>query len=272
MENVLHALRTMPLAEAAALLLADNAAIFALVIAVGHLFARRYEERRVGLAPPPVRRAELALAVSNVFFNTAVTVLGLYLWRTGVIRFRADAGWRALLDVFVLLAVMDLSMYLLHRLAHTRLLFPVMHRTHHRFERVRPLTLFALSPVENLGFGMLWLLVISLYEASWVGMSAYLVVNVVFGAVGHLGVEPLPDSWPRARGLRQLTTSTFHAQHHQDLGHNYGFYTLVWDRLFGTLSPRYEVDFGRTPADALTSPGEGATGSADGQRGLGLVG
>ena len=32
------------------------------------------------------------------------------------------------------------------------------------------MTLFALNPFENLGFGLLWLAVISVYPASWLGM------------------------------------------------------------------------------------------------------
>jgi hypothetical protein len=34
---------------------------------------------------------------------------------------------------------------------------------------------------------------------------------------------------------------------HQDITHNYGFYTLIWDRLFGTLRPDYRESFGRIP-------------------------
>jgi sterol desaturase/sphingolipid hydroxylase (fatty acid hydroxylase superfamily) len=54
----------------------------------------------------------------------------------------------------------------------------------------------------------------------------------------------------RAPLVKYLSTSTFHAQHHQNLKYNFGFYTLVWDHLFGTLSPRYEEDFGRVPVAA----------------------
>jgi len=39
-----------------------------------------------------------------------------------------------------------------------------------------------------------------------------------------------------------------------DRFHNFGFYLLVWDRLFGTLSPDYLADFsqatGAVPATA----------------------
>ncbi len=154
----------------------------------------------------------------------------------------------------MLVLLMDAAMYALHRAAHMSLLFPIMHRVHHRYERVRPLTLFLLSPIENLGFGMLWLGVIVFYQPSWLGMSIYLAINVAFGTIGHLGVEPLPDGWKRWPLVNYLATSTFHAQHHQALEHNYGFYTLIWDKLFGTLSPRYEKDFGRVAIRAEPVP------------------
>ena len=39
--------------------------------------------------------------------------------------------------------------------------------------------------------------------------------------------------------FKYLGTSTFHAEHHEHLNYNYGFYTLIWDKLFGTLDPEY---------------------------------
>jgi len=203
--------------------------------------------------PDPVDRLEITLAITALILNTLVTFLGLILWRAGVIRFRTDTGLRALLDVPILLLIMDCAMYVLHRFAHSRYLFSIMHRTHHRYERVRPLTLFALSPVENLGFGFLWLIVIAVYPASWIGMSAYLAINVAFGAIGHLSVEPFPDRWKNWPILNYISTSSFHAQHHNDLNYNFGFYTLLWDRLFGTLSPRYKTEFGRLPSSAKSA-------------------
>ena len=90
-------------------------------------------------------------------------------------------------------------------------------------------------------------------------MSINLALNTAFGAIGHLGVEPLPDGWVRAPILRWIATSTFHARHHGDPRSNFGFYTLVWDRLFGTLSSTYERDFGAIPAPLVDDarPGRG---------------
>lgn len=245
MDWVIQWLRTASWPEAGAVFLVENVAIFAGVIVLGGWLVRRFRGRPVSEPPEPVTRTEIAVATTNVLLNTAVTLAGWQLWKLGVIRFREDMGVWAIVDVFVLLLVMDALMYWLHRIAHLPPLFALVHELHHRYDRVRPLTLFALNPLENLAFGSLWLAVVTVYPASWMGMSTYLALNVAFGAVGHLGVEPVPDELARRPLLRHVAGSSFHAQHHQDVAHNFGFYTLVWDRLFGTLRPDYARVYGR---------------------------
>jgi Delta7-sterol 5-desaturase len=250
-DAILQTLRTMPLGLAAVLLLAENLVLFGLALGAGTLLRRRFEHRRVAPPPPPLGALEIGCAAATVLLNTAVTLAGLLLWREGLIRFRTDAGLWAALDVLALLLVMDAAMYALHRVAHLAWLYPLLHRTHHRYERPRPLTLFVLNPAETLSFGGLWLVVIAAHDFSWLGMSVYLALNLAFGTIGHLGVEPLPERWTRLPLLRHLTGGTFHARHHQDVAHNFGFYTTLWDRLFGTLTPRYDEEFGRLPAAAV---------------------
>ena len=46
-----------------------------------------------------------------------------------------------------------------------------------------------------------------------------------------------------AMDLAMYVLHSFHAQHHAEPTHNFGFYTLLWDRLFGTLHPEYEARF-----------------------------
>jgi lathosterol oxidase len=247
METIIHWLQDAPLWQAVLALLAENVLILIVALAFGHWLVRRCETRRVALLAPPLQRLEVVITISTVLLNTVVTLVGLFLWRWGIIRFRLDVGLWAWLDVVILLLVMDFAMYVLHRVAHHPWLFPLLHRMHHDYDRPRPLTLFILNPAENLSFGLLWLAVIAVYPASWLGMSVYLVLNVLFGTVGHLGVEPLPRWWGRVPLLRYLCGATFHARHHQDLAYNFGFYTLIWDRLFGTLRPDYWESFGQLP-------------------------
>ena len=80
------------------------------------------------------------------------------------------------------------------------------------------------------------------------GAGANARVSIGSGIVGHLGVEPLPDWWTRVPLVRSVTGGSFHARHHQDVTCNYGFYTLIWDRLFGSLRSDYWTSFGKVPA------------------------
>ncbi len=244
-ERIVNWLRNASWAEALFVFLVENLAILLLVVVLGGWVAARYRSRRVSLPPKSLSLTEVAVVLANVLLNTMTTVAGLWLWRNGFISFRSDIGLFAFADVLVLLLTMDLLMYLLHRIAHSRALYFLIHQFHHRYDRPRPLTLFALNPVENLAFGGLWLAFISIYNASWLGISIYLALNILFGAIGHLGVEPFPQRWAGNAVLRNLAGGSFHAQHHQDIRHNFGFYTLIWDRLLGTLRSDYERNYGK---------------------------
>ncbi len=238
MDTFLTFLRGAPLWLLALLALAENTAILLGTVGIGGWLARRFGDRPVvgSDAVPPVDATQVMLAASTVFLNSLVTFLGLLLWRSGSIRIRVDAGVAAtLLDFLLLVFVMDVCMYVLHRVAHFPPFFRMIHRTHHNYDSPRPLTLFVLNPLEALSFGLLWLALLCCYDATWLGMSLYLAFNVLFGLVGHVGVEPLPDSWKRLPLLRYVSTSSFHAGHHRDEGYNFGFYTLIWDRMFGAL-------------------------------------
>ncbi|MES2788663.1 MAG: sterol desaturase family protein [Planctomycetota bacterium] len=246
-DSLINWLQNASWLEASAVFFAENLLILILVVLGGEWLVRRYQSRPVSETPDPITTGEIAVALGNVLLNTATTLAGWQLWRYKIIQFRTDVGWGAAADVLALLLIMDLLMYWLHRLAHTPILYRWIHGLHHRYERVRPITLFALNPVENLGFGLLWLAVVCVYPASWLGMSIYMVLNVVCGAIGHLGVEPVPVEWARQSVVSQIAGSSFHAQHHQDANHNFGFYTLLWDRLFGTLRVDYAQKYGRPP-------------------------
>lgn len=245
MNAILDQFAAMSLPEASAWALLENVVLFALSLAIGHLLVWKFANRPVVPTPSPVSQHEIALAASCVLLNTVVTIAGWWLWQKGVIVIRRDTGAFAWLDVLILLLVMDFAMYVFHRVAHLPPIYRLVHTTHHRYDHPRPLDLFVLSPPEVLGFGGLWLFVICVYHASWLGMSVYLALNLAFGTFGHLGVEPFPRRWMQWPLLRAIGSSTFHAGHHLEGNRNFGFYTIFWDRLFGTLDPGYETRFGQ---------------------------
>lgn len=236
--SILSTVQDLTLGEAIVVSIGVNVVMFVSSIVLGAAVVRGFRDRRISPAPAPLTTTEITLSAGCVALNSLVMVAGIVLYQRGSIVVIADAPWwRVLVDVAVFFFVMDAAMYVLHRIAHVSWIYPWVHRTHHRFENPRPLTLFVLNPFEVLSFGALWVGLLMFYSSSLLGIVIYLTINLAFGMVGHLGVEPLPrrvtEGWAGWFG-----TSTFHAGHHADPEHNYGFYTLIWDRVFGTLGHR----------------------------------
>ncbi|MEU6233907.1 sterol desaturase family protein [Kitasatospora sp. NPDC047058] len=230
------------LVEVSAGALAANLGLLVVSLLGGGLLVRRYgEQRRVTPPPPPPDRREVLLAAVAVLLNSAVGVAGWLLWQAGWIRLNGGAGLPALADLLVFTLVMDGLMYGGHWLAHRRRLYRLAHELHHGYPDPRPATLFVLHPLEVLGFGGSWLAVLCVREMSAAALLAYIGVNLVFGLLGHLGVEPFPARVRRRAVFRWVALPMFHAGHHADPAVNLGFYTTVWDRLFGTIDPAYDT-------------------------------
>src|SRR5262249_49876909 len=116
MNAILDTFAQMDPGRAAFWLLVENVLLFALALAIGEILVRAFPSRMVGPAPLPVEAREVGLAISCVALNTLVTIAGWWLWRSGYIVVRRDTGWRAWFDVVALLLMMDLAMYVTHRL------------------------------------------------------------------------------------------------------------------------------------------------------------
>ena len=250
LQEILARTLQLDLGSAVAAALLVNVLLFAVMLALGELVRRTWRARPVVTTPPAITRFELVVAAVTVVLNSAVMLAGWLLFRQGILAVDGSASvLRWLRDALMLVLVMDLAMYALHRLAHHPLAFRWVHGIHHRYDQPRPLTLFVLHPLEVVGFGGLWIAVLCVVPSSLGGMLIYLTVNSVFGIFGHVGVEPMPDGLPRWPVLGWLGTSTFHARHHQAPRGNFGFYTGIWDVLFGTLDGAYRETFGRRPRE-----------------------
>ena len=54
--------------------------------------------------------------------------------------------------------------------------------------------------------------------------------------------------WNRSWATKWFITATFHDQHHKYFNFNYGGYTTIWDRICGTMRPKFEQDFAQLKA------------------------
>lgn len=229
--------------EAAVFFIAANALIFGISVFLCFGLGFVFKGKRIFDRWEPIRPVELAAALASIGLNALVSVIGWLIWKSGLITVYSGSVAEAVFHLVGMLVFMDFGMYVFHRVAHTPLIFKWMHSFHHRHETTNPISLFVLHPVEVLGFGALMIVYLILVPIEFYGLIGFLSVNVLWGTLGHSGVEPLPARVCQIPILRLIGTSTFHAEHHEHTRYNFGFYTLVWDKVFGTLDPEYDQRF-----------------------------
>lgn len=179
----------------------------------------------------PVTRSDFYLSLLTIGCNSFVMLLGAFLWKKGwIVPGQTESVIGIIAEVAVLLLLMDFLMYLFHFAAHLPLVYKVLHGKHHEHISTNFLSLFVLHPLETIGFGLMMLVILTGYDFSVISISIYLLLNLIWGTIGHLNREFFPASFDRFF----VGTTRFHNQHHLDETKNFGFYTSIWDRLFGT--------------------------------------
>lgn len=181
----------------------------------------------------PIVLADILAVISTWICNVLVFVFGAFLWKEGYLRVDfTEKGVGVLLgQVLGLILIIDLLMYCFHKLAHLRPFYTLIHQKHHQHVGVNAFSLFVLSPFEAIGFGMMLLFVLFLYPFHFLAVGIYLIINVVWGSIGHFNKvgKRVNTGW-----VTWLGTASFHNHHHLTPQVNFGFYTTVWDRLFKT--------------------------------------
>ncbi|ETZ22772.1 fatty acid hydroxylase [Pedobacter sp. V48] len=210
--------------------------IFLYLFSIGlYLFIdKTCSKNKIQATDHPFLKSDLYVSFLTVFLNSVVMLIGVYLWESGWIRLSESKTILALLiEVIVITLMMDLLMYIFHYLVHHPLIYKILHRKHHEHTSTNFLSLFVLHPFEALGFGLMMIFVFMWYDFSIFSISFYVFINLIWGTIGHLNREFFPK-W-----MEQLFlgTTKFHNQHHLSEQRNFGFYTSIWDRVFGTHQP-----------------------------------
>ncbi len=233
-------------AEIAIIVTVENLLLYWATVWVGQKISQRWAHRRVAPLVTDDRATERKLGYVSVAMNSFVTFAGWWFWKEGMITVSSSVSALALAEIALLAFVLDAQMYVGHVLAHHRWTYPLVHRLHHRFVEPQAATLFALHPLESLGFGGMWLISLVAvsaagHEISALGVAGFAFVNLAFGTVAHVGVDPLPNRVRASLPFRFLATPSFHVGHHLDQSVNFGFFSTIWDRLFSTIDRSYDV-------------------------------
>lgn len=210
---------------------------------------------------------EAVVAVITLTISGAVLGFGQTWLRThGYITF--DHGparwWVVALEYAAYFIGFDTWFYWLHRWMHKEPVYTWVHKLHHRSTSPNLLTTLSVNPLESLingGFVPLFLAAYSVHPETLALIGP---TNIVMGFYVHSGYEFFPRWWNKSWATKWFITATFHDQHHRYFTCNFGGYTTIWDRICGTIRPKFEADFanpkGRPSAKpAADRAGEPAT-------------
>ncbi|MGE3690691.1 MAG: sterol desaturase family protein [Novosphingobium sp.] len=191
----------------------------------------------------------------GVFFLGAFTV---WLKSQGWVHADPSAAswWAVLIEFAIFFVLFDMWFYWNHRLMHIEPIYTLVHRWHHQSLTPTVVSTVNVNPLESLingGFVPAYVSIAYLtgnpvHEASmpFIGGSTFLI-----GVWIHCGFEFLPRWWNKTWATKGFIASTFHDQHHQYFRFNYGGFSTVWDRICGTMRPKYEADFASPRARML---------------------
>jgi sterol desaturase/sphingolipid hydroxylase (fatty acid hydroxylase superfamily) len=174
--------------------------------------------------------------LSTLLCNTFITLFGFELYRYGIIKIDFSLSFQSFFfDTLLLIFLMDLFMFIFHYLVHYfKWLYPI-HKLHHTHIETNVYSLYVLHPVETLGFGFIWLFLITILEFNYLSIIIYLILNLSYGIFGHLKKDIFPVFWYKNYFTKWISTTKFHNNHHKNESQNFGFYFTIWDKIFKTM-------------------------------------
>jgi sterol desaturase/sphingolipid hydroxylase (fatty acid hydroxylase superfamily) len=209
------------------------------------VLCRRFKIQRTRFDPALLRHELVYSALTLGASAATIGVLWGALRRSGQMSFASgEAAWWTVAGEFaVYFFAFDLYFYVLHRIMHLGPVYRWVHATHHRSTAPDPLTAFSFNPIEGMLTGGFLPVFLSAFEVHRESLALIAGFQPLMSLFVHCGHEFFPRWWFRFPATGWLLTPLFHDQHHSLVGCNYGGFTTIWDRIFGTVSPGYVADF-----------------------------
>ncbi len=233
-------------------------AIYFVLGTVLHLVNRRFPERRIQ------QRAQGAIARDIGQSMAALASIAVYV--AGGL-YAAAHGWTPLAPLpaswwsvpvmgLVSLLLYDTWFYWLHRAMHTPALYR-FHALHHRSITPTTWSNNADSLVGAFVEQSYFLVVPFLVPIPLEVLIAHKLYDQVTGMISHCGFEYFAS--PSTRAPWPFLCTIFHDQHHSNFRCNYGNTFSFWDRVMGTLHPRYDGLVEKMTAPGASTPGSDRT-------------
>jgi Delta7-sterol 5-desaturase len=223
--------------------------------------SQRLANRRI--QPQPFTRAQLlrellySLSTSVIFASAIILVFGLNQKQqfTQIYPTIESHGWLWFwMSIPTAIALHDFYFYWAHRAMHLPGVYERVHKVHHLSTNPSPLAALAFHPTEAVVEIAGFLLIATFLPMHPTAILIWAMIAQVTNAMGHLGYELFPKNFAASPAGQILNTATSHNQHHRTFAYNFGLYSVVWDRLFGTLHPNYGALFKRVTGSPPGTP------------------
>ena len=204
-----------------ATLIAANILMYLLTILISYLWSKVNHFKTLQLT-----KQDIYNSIQVLIINMLVAIPGYLLFKNNHISFTTEVHF--IRDFLLLYFIFDLAMYALHLASHHVWPFKKFHIKHHTHSYFNAISLYVMEPIESLLFGLLLTVCAFLFSLNLYSFLAFIFVNWLLGVIGHLNTTATKQ--PQFFG-----NHIFHKTHHQHPNSNYGFYTVIWDKLFGTF-------------------------------------
>lgn len=201
---------------------------------------RAYPERRIQKnrtndhVREEMRRAPLSVLIISLAFAS-----GLFLQGQGWALTPLPITWWSIpLMTLASVIAYDTWFYWIHRLLHWKPMYR-FHALHHRSVAPTIWTHHYETIVEATLNQLFYVLIVFVLPVPWPALVIHRIYDQVSGMVGHSGFEHFAGSTNRAPW--PLASTVFHDQHHGYFRFNFAHTFSLWDRVMGTLHPRYDT-------------------------------
>lgn len=180
------------------------------------------------------RRAPLSVAIISLAFAGGLFAQGQGWALTPL----PITWWSVPLMTLASVIAYDTWFYWIHRLLHWKPMYR-FHALHHRSVAPTIWTHHYETVVEATLNQLFYVLIVFVLPMPWPALVIHRIYDQVSGMVGHSGFEHFAGSTNRAPW--PLASTVFHDQHHGTFRFNFAHTFSLWDRVMGTLHPRYDT-------------------------------
>lgn len=172
-----------------------------------------------------IKKSDISNSLLILLVNILVAIPGYFLFNFSYIEFTEKHFYIDLLFLFV---GFDILMYSFHYLSHRLKLLKRLHGNHHSHKYFNVFSLYVMHPFEAFSFGILLTIASLFFSFNIYSFLIFLSFNWIYGVISHLNTKSIKQ--PLILG-----NHVFHKLHHSQTNCNYGFYTVLWDKIFKTI-------------------------------------